>query len=72
MSAMFKVYLAKLDTIAQADTTHENFVEIQRIRDDILNSYNDGKLSNLEKRALYDLSLIIMGQMREDLGLSRR
>lgn len=65
----FKPYLAKLNTIAQANATHENFVEIQKIRDDILNAYNDGELSNLEKRALYDLSLIIMGEMRKELGL---
>lgn len=66
---MIKTYLAKLNAIAQVDATHENFVEIQKIRDDILNSYNNGKLSNLEKRTLYDLSLIIMGDMRKELGL---
>ncbi len=66
---MFKTYLAKLNTIAQDTATHENFVKIQRIRDDILNAHNDGNLSGLEKRALYDLSLIIMGEMRKELGL---
>ena len=66
---MFKDYLAKLNAIAQVEATHENFAGIQKIRDNILNSYNDGKLSNLEKRTLYDLSLIIMGEMRKELGL---
>lgn len=66
---MIKTYLAKLNAITQVEATHENFVEIQKIRDDILNSYNNGKLSNLEKRTLYDLSLIIMGNMRKELGL---
>ena len=71
-SAMFKVYLAKLNAIAQVDATHENFVEIQRIRDGVLNAHNEGKLHELEKRTLNNLSLVIMNNMREDLGLSRR
>ena len=71
-SAMFKVYLAKLNAIAQVDATHENFVEIQRIRDGVLNAHNEGNLHELEKRTLNNLSLVIMNNMREDLGLSRR
>lgn len=69
---MFKTYLEKLNAIAQVTATHENFVEIQKARNNILNAHDAGLLSNFEKQALYDVSLIIMGQMREDLGLSRR
>lgn len=63
---LFIHYLVQLTGIAQ-NITHENFVAIQKVRSDILNSYTDGKLSNAEKRTLYTASSIIMDYMRKAL-----
>lgn len=64
---MFNAYLAKLNELAQ-NITHENFLEIQKIRVDILTSYTEGHLSDFEKRHLYGISSIIMNEMREKLN----
>lgn len=65
---MFYKYLAQLNEIAQK-RTHEDFVAIQKIRANILNSYTTGELATGEKRVLYTASSIIMNDMRKALGL---
>lgn len=63
----FTQYLDKLNTIAQ-NVTHENFVEIQKLQADILNTYTFGALTDREKRTLYNVSEIIMDTMRKELS----
>lgn len=59
-------YFAKLGYIA-LNITHENFLAIQQLRSDILNSYNVVELSDSEKRTIYRASTIIMDYMRKEL-----
>ena len=62
----FRQYLTRLSTIAQL-STEENFLAIQRIQADILNSYTAGDLSDFEKRALHNVATIAMNNIRDDL-----
>lgn len=62
----FIQHLAKLTQIALS-VTHKNFVTIQKLRSDILNGYKTGKLSDSEKRTLYNAAAIIMDYMRKEL-----
>lgn len=64
---MFNEHLARLNEIAQ-NPSHENFIEIQKIRADILTAYTAGNLSKCEKRTLYTASSIIMDRMRKTLN----
>lgn len=63
---VFVHYFAKLGYIA-LNITHENFLAIQQLRSDILNSYNVWELSDSEKRTIYRASTIIMDYMRKEL-----
>lgn len=65
---MFKNYLSKLNTIAEATATQKNFLAIQQIRSDILTAYTEGNLSDFEKRHLFGISSIIMNEMRKKLS----
>lgn len=65
---MFKNYLSKLNTIAEATATQKNFLAIQQIRSDILTAYTEGNLSDFEKRHLFGISSIIMNEMRRKLS----
>lgn len=67
---MFNKYLERLSFIAQ-NVTHENFVAIQKLAADILNSYTFGCLSDFEKRTLYNATSIIMSNMRKELLASK-
>lgn len=67
---MFTQYLIQLSDIAQ-NITHDNFVAIQKIQSDILNSYTDGKLTDSEKRALCSVSSTIINYMRTVLQIRR-
>lgn len=62
----FRQYLERLSTIAQL-STEENFLAIQRVKADILNSYTAGDLSDFEKRTLHNVATIAMNNMRDDL-----
>lgn len=64
MSPEFTQYLARLNEVGQELSTKSG-VEIQKIRADILTAYAEGRLSDFEKRHLYGISVIIMGEMRE-------
>lgn len=63
----FTQYLVKLSELAQ-NVTHENFVELQKLQADILNTYTAGFLPEAEKRALYAVSAVIMDNMRKTLN----
>lgn len=63
---LFNQYLARLSDISR-NVSHENFVEVQKVQADILNSYTDRKLSGMEKASLYTASTIIMSNIRKAL-----
>lgn len=67
MMKMFIHYLSVLTELAQK-ATYDNFVIIQKVRSDILNSYANGELSEDEKGILFASSSIIMKQMRNQLS----
>lgn len=63
---MFNQYLMKLTDITQ-NITHENFIAIQHLLVNIQDDYTAGALSELEKRTLRNLTILIMDEMRKAL-----
>lgn len=63
----FTKYLKKLNDLAQ-NVSHENFVMVQKLQADIINSYTSGELKDREERTLYTASVIVMDAMRKELN----
>lgn len=67
MYDVFKQHLAALHDISQKVITNDNFVKIQRIQAAIVGDYNDGKLSDTEKRSLNAVAEVVINSMRKEL-----
>lgn len=60
---MFTRYLDMLNTLALSAKTHERFVKLQKVQDDILNDFKNGKLWYREGQALlYTASILMKGE----------
>lgn len=63
---MFNSYLAKLNDIALS-VSWESFVELQHVQAELQNGYTSGTLTHREMRVLYDVSTVLMNNMRQEL-----